>query len=103
MRNETIYKGLKFKNNNLIFNNSVLFSFENNNIVDEYEIGSAIFNLKKYINNSIKKYISESIVYNITKNEGLITLELRCKESDGWEYKESISFVSFMKNSIIYL
>jgi len=102
MSDQTIYKGLKIKDNKLMFKDVIIYEFLNNNISDEYKIKKSIYDLKKYLSNHLKNYITGAYAWQVYKNNALITLDLYCN-MDGSDRKEKIEFISFFQNEIIYL
>ena len=102
MKNSTIYKKLKVINNTLFFGKTIVYKFNENNIMDTYAIEKSIYDLKKYIDSAMKKYITEAYAYEVVNNNDIITLTLYCKE-DNYKYNRNIDFIAIIKNKIIYL
>ena len=102
MKNSTIYKKLKVINNTLFFDKTIIYRFNENNIMDTYDIEKSIYDLKKYTDSAIKKYITEAYAYEVVNNNDIITLTLYCKEDD-YKYNRNIDFIAIIKNKIIYL
>lgn len=102
MKDQTIYKGLKIKENKLMFKDVIIFEFKDHNINDQYKINKSIYDLKRYLFNNMKLYLSGAYAYEVTKDNALITLNLYCN-IDNEKFKRKIEFISFFDNEIIYL
>lgn len=102
MKNTSIYKYLKVKNNTLEFKGTELYKFDESNAVDEYTIQESVSKLKRFIDNAMKNYIKHCEDYTVTSNNGHIVLDLKC-DDDGYKYNRTIEFVTFFKNQIMFL
>ncbi|SMP87566.1 hypothetical protein SAMN06313540_11218 [Epsilonproteobacteria bacterium SCGC AD-308-E02] len=103
MKNTSIYKYLKIKNNTLEFKGTELYKFIEDDILDEYQITETINKLKRFIDNAMKTYIKYCEDYTITNNgHGHIVIDMECNQ-DGDKYNKTIEFVTFFKNQINYL
>jgi hypothetical protein len=102
-KNQVIYKGLKFENNQLKFRNEVIFDCgECVNFADIMQVNQSVFLLLKYLSVGDKKYIKECIDFSIeTINNGAYKiLHLICKDDNGDIYKRNMDFIAFDKFKI---
>lgn len=102
MKDQEIYKGLRIQDNKLMFKKEVIFEFKDNNINDQYKINKSIYDIKRYLLNHMKLYLSGAYAYQVTRDNALITLDLYCN-IDNEKFKRKIEFISFFDNEIIYL
>ena len=91
------------KNNTLEIFNHKLYEFDISTILDEYTINKTLSDLKRFLDNSMKKYIKECYASEFTNKDNMINITLYCKDDSGWKYSKIISIAIFNKNQLLYI
>ena len=103
MKDQTIYLGLKVKNNKLTFKGNDIFTFnDDGNILTEYKINNTIGKLKRYLDRSMKMALKHSYANEVVTNGNITSLRLYI-DVDGEKSKRKIDFLSFFDNEVTYI